>query len=746
MVNLYQEYGVTPSPKKDKAPPKKDLYTEYGVTPSPKKVAPSPGTMPTDNYDFRPNAPWRTSGETKMDKAGDFFTGNLRDTRATRELPEAMEAGIGEILGNVPTSKGLAVTAALTTAFDDEEFYKILEANAAGPISRQWDEKGNMIIAYGPDQKKVVLNRPGFSGQDALQMVGTGVLYNPAGSIQGEGLRGMGKVGLGAALTETGIQAGQSAAGGSFDKMPIGFAGLGGAAFKWIANKLAATFPNAMGVSAKSPTVETKQFVRDELLKIGFDASQITDDMVGNILQQAKGATNPRTIPAVAGETEFGIDLTKGGRTLDQSQLSFEDSARVGMFGDKARGVMSDFDTKVEGQINTAVEAQRARLGGVPADKATSGRVIAEGVKDAEAAAYQVVDDAYAEVGSATLDTDGLHKLLNATRKAVMGIDKDRGLPQTSSLLSSIAKTQKQMVAVEKAGVTLRPTDFKQLELLRRRINTAVGEAEKSDYGQVSAMRRAYDDWLDQAIVNDLFKGDAGTIANMKTARGIFAEYAGLFRRSPAIGRAGIKVPDREGAFIERIVAADPTGEEVVNAIFGAQGLSKVSGAKMATRIRSILGPESDGWKAVRQEAFRRLLVTNSVNGRDMVSGQKSLSALNKAMTDNSTLMKAVFSTDEIGTMRRLFAQIQRTNPEILRSRENPSGSGQKIFNAFRGLFNTLGMSDATFFIAGRGMELSSGMTKASKAASAVRPFSQTTTPRPEIISGGEALQREIVE
>jgi len=709
MTDLFKELGVPPQKK-----PKADLFKELGVPPPTPK--PKPPSM--------------------ADRVGDVFTGNLRETRATQELPEITKVGLRAVLGDVPVSKAMAATSAFLSTYDDEEAYKILEANAAHPISRQWDEKGNMIIAYGPDQQKVLLNRPGFSSQDALQLAGTTALYTPAGKITHSAKA----VGIAAGATEAAIQAGQKAMGGEFNTVPTILAGLGGMVFKWAGDKLAEKFPRVFSSPAPKPTQDMRQYARDELVRIGFKPSEVTDDMVDKVVLSAKGAVDPKSVPALSGEAEFGIPLTKGGRTLNQKQLSLEDSMRVGAMGEKARNTMLAFDDTVREKVDDAIEKTRVAVGGKesPLSRATAGNVIAEGIKEAEKVAYQKVNDAYADIGTAALNPDGVNKLLNATRKAVLGIDKDRGLEQTKSLLDTIAKIQKQNVAAQKAGVTVRPTDFKQLELLRRRINTALNSAEKSDYGQVAAMRRSFDDWVDDAIVNDLFLGDRGAVGNLKTARGVFREYASLFRDSPSIGRAGIKVEDRIGKLVEKIVAADPTGEEVVNAIFGAQGLTKQGGAKVAERFRAILGTGSDGWRAIREEAFSRLVQTNTLNGKQIVSGQKSLAAFNRAMEQNESLMKTVFSNEEIGTMRRLFAHIQRTTPDIIRSRENPSGTSQKLNAMLRQAVELFGFPNLEMTIMARGVEISSGMTNAGKAASAIRPFSYSAS-RPIIVGAGEA-------
>jgi len=118
------------------------------------------------------------------DKAGDVITGNDRQTNATRNLPElGTEIGLGEFLGmdtrvGLGDVRGLPVSAAALTTTDPVEMVKILQEKAGDRLSVRPDEAGNIIV--GLDGREAVLNKPGFTPFDAMQLGGFMAAFTPA--------------------------------------------------------------------------------------------------------------------------------------------------------------------------------------------------------------------------------------------------------------------------------------------------------------------------------------------------------------------------------------------------------------------------------------------------------------------------------------------------------------------------------------------------------------------------------------
>jgi hypothetical protein len=134
----------------------------------------------------------------------DAVTGELRETPQTRRLPELSldsEAYLQDPLAAIKTTAGLLFSA------DDESRKKILK-KWNPDIQIETDEKGNDIVTM-PSGEQAVLNQPGFSKNDFLQLAFDAALFS-GGTLAAAPVKGTlrkGVVGaLGAGLTETGRQ------------------------------------------------------------------------------------------------------------------------------------------------------------------------------------------------------------------------------------------------------------------------------------------------------------------------------------------------------------------------------------------------------------------------------------------------------------------------------------------------------------------------------------------------------------
>lgn len=167
-----------------------------------------------------------------LDKLGNMITGNDRQTRATEDLPELQNSGLLAGL-DIPAAQRAAVTAALVTITDPQEIAKTLKSLSPA-IGIQQDEKGNLIAANNQTGARAVINKPGFSGLDALQGGALAAAFSPAAkgaSLVGGGIaRQAAALGATSAATQAGIEGGQALAGGEFNPEEVAAAGAVGAA------------------------------------------------------------------------------------------------------------------------------------------------------------------------------------------------------------------------------------------------------------------------------------------------------------------------------------------------------------------------------------------------------------------------------------------------------------------------------------------------------------------------------------
>lgn len=172
------------------------------------------------------------------------------ESRAAQELPEmfgtvGMEAGSMESLAQplsflpVPTFKSsgvgatlsakdaLQISAAGMTMFDPAEIGSMLMQRDEETGERKWPEfgiqqapDGTLIIANNKNGARAVINRPGMSTMDAMQMLGITAAFTPAARATAGVTATFPRImtgGITAGVTEDIIQRWQEAGGGDYD-------------------------------------------------------------------------------------------------------------------------------------------------------------------------------------------------------------------------------------------------------------------------------------------------------------------------------------------------------------------------------------------------------------------------------------------------------------------------------------------------------------------------------------------------
>lgn len=666
------------------------------------------------------------------------ITGYDRETRASNELPSLADVGIKDFFGddrNIPAS---ALAQVLT--FSPEEQVKILSSEY--PEMRvASDEAGNVILGY--QGKAVILNKPGFSRDDAIRTGATAAAFAYAAPRAGLGiLANAARVGGRSAGVQTGIEALQASSGGEINPSEIALAGTTGAvtqgalqALAPLGKRIADTF---RGGEVRI-TDSMREAFRKEAVSLGLSPDEVTDDVIANVVQQTGRSGTPREQAGAALEREFDIPMTRGERSLDSAQLFEEDMIRQGVRGDKGQAALEGFQATQRDQATTALDGLQGRIGrGTNPDDA--GGIVNQSVRDAEQIADEAVSEGYAAVGPAQLNRDGMVGTLRAIKQRITrDVGFDPKLPQTANILGQADEALRVFRQAEGVGAALKPTDIKMLENYRRRINTAVSAAEGSDKAQVMAVKRVWDEQIDAAVDGALFSGDDGAIESLKAARGIFREYAKKFYTQPTKGKSGVTTDtDPAGKMVERIISADPTPGETINFILGASALTNPkNGIAMYRRVVDILGPESEAVSSIRAAALKRMIGMTRENGEDFISGTKTLTNIDKALKTSPDLMREMFSPDEIAQIRRFGAAVQRTQATPPKSRANASGSGVTGAKLARGLFQSLdlgalfdpmamvGATAGRFVMRGQG-----------RANEVMRPFSQLATGNAPAVRG----------
>lgn len=148
-----------------------------------------------------------------IDRAKDVFTGNLRATGETENLPEW--TGMPEL--NQLSKAGLK-TGVGTMFAPTDEVPKIIQAQFPGVKVRQ-DEKGNYIMQSSVDGKDYAIP-PGLTVGDIPRVIGGIAAFTPAGRAAS-----VGGMAAGGAATQAVIEGTQAATGGDFNPGEVVLAG-----------------------------------------------------------------------------------------------------------------------------------------------------------------------------------------------------------------------------------------------------------------------------------------------------------------------------------------------------------------------------------------------------------------------------------------------------------------------------------------------------------------------------------------
>ncbi len=446
-----------------------------------------------------------------LDKVSNFFTGADRETRATRDLPELQNSGVLTGSG-ISALKGAQLAATLATTLDPEEAAKIL-SDASPDIGIQQDEKGNWLVSNNKTGARAVVNKPGFSGMDALQMAGTAALYTPAAraaGILGNGaLRAATALGGAAALTETGIQAGQAAVGGTFDAGDVALAGLAGVGGELVARgaaaggnaarnaiagrgeqaaRLRSDFDAAVG-AGESPSAAAQRLVGD--------AAPSTPEAAAQAVVDASNASSRQQIPTIerlAAEVQPNQEiLDAAGRLGVADQLIPSQYSGSQAYREIEQGLASIPGSQLNVQQKEAYSAlaQQAddlitRYGGTTDKSGLSDRFKQQGLNTIEALGTKS-DDLYSQVSAAI--PAATQTAPTATLEYLSGKVADLG--DRSLLSSAERRTLSALSRTDKDGNPIAPT-YAALDLIRKEVGNGLRGAGRFKDTETGALRRLY--------------------------------------------------------------------------------------------------------------------------------------------------------------------------------------------------------------------------------------------------------------
>lgn len=212
-----------------------------------------------------------------------------------------------------------------------------------------------------------------------------------------------------------------------------------------------------------------------------------------------------------------------------------------------------------------------------------------------------------------------------------------RTLPRVASEMRSLTS------AVGEKGALPVGRVFESLKNFAKIQRENAGDEQAVAAGKI---KRALERELDAGLEQGLLSGDEGVIDAYRRARSNYREFADTFKRNDMVGALVARDPKR-GFELKH------SPEEASNFIFNTSDLGLVTKKNLVRdvrRMRDILGPDSEEWNAIRQEAFLRIasksLGENTPTGRAF-SGAKLATAWEDFRRRNRELAAEMFNEAE---------------------------------------------------------------------------------------------------
>lgn len=638
----------------------------------------------------------------------------------TISVPQGYQEPSPEVVGvpqpkpkyesNIPViteAKGMPwkVAAGLLASSSPEQAKDILKANIPGAKIEK-DKYGTDVVNI-PNQGRFYIDRPGLDWQDVLHTAAQGVAYlggtmgatAPFRSLIG---RAVG-AGLGAGATSAGLDIAAMGAGSEQGvNLPrAGQIAAGGALFE-LGTPVVSSIVRKLFAAGRTPSV---QVARQTLQEAGFNPQELTDEAVNAFIKEARTAISPEAAGtfAEAQTLPVRVPLTRGQISGRPSEQMFEDMAAKGAFGQGPETLMRGAEERTQEALRANIPAIQQRLGGGLISESGQGAAMAQqalvrqaeeagkGVTQAYEAARAVKGQMPGEVATAMTDDIGqsiadFMPHAPTARKEFQTLKKlTSQTPPTSGLLDSAGN----IIPAKKQALD---TNIKDLFDWRRKVSTLANNAkDRTEAAALKKMVSQFDDSMDDAIKNSLMSGDEEAAAAWNKAIALRRAKGAKFESGDLV--SDLVETEFKGGGLRLKVAP----EAASNYIFGASNTGFITRPQLARelgRMKSILGPNSAEWNAIREEAFLRFAqqAEGGYQGATRTfSGAKLKKAVQDIQSKNPEVWRQLFTEPERKLINQ-FANVAARATTPVKGGANFSNTAVGLSRIVQGLGNSLFM------------------------------------------------------
>lgn len=531
------------------------------------------------------------------------------------------------------------------------------------------------------NNKKIFLNKKGFSQQDILDIGSAIAAFSPAA-------KGVQAVTKGAPLLSRAIGQGGGAIATSIGTQKIsqeldnvnnidlgralvegGFAGVGEIAFPILGAAAKKVFKGQKLTSGELQSlqqagVNVEDLTPDNILTITQGSDRIFGDAAQR-LRKAEGDLLPIPVPQTTG------DISQVG-----AQRILESRAATGQLGQKSREIMQDFLNSQNQATQMNIELMRRKLGlGADMTVGESGAIIQRKLNNLKNIKGNAVQSAYKQAfDNNIIIPNDTAKILNdrfTSRLDRLFIDEQSisGLPPVKRLIDKI-----QPVGTGKLS------GLNQIEAVRQSVNkniigTAGDNATQREAGR--ALIKEIDSTLDDFIDGGLLGGGDDIVNQFKEARKQYKNFKRVFDDNDIVQLLTSRQTGRDSRLIV-------DSDDAINAIFNKSSITKKGAAGAVIKLKRVL-PKRE-FALLKQSGLDRII------GRKQVSGDVSAVTLRNnfegALRENPRLMRALYTKKELQDMSNITSILKRiedkgisgNTPSERRMLGNLMQSGRRIF------------------------------------------------------------------
>lgn len=618
----------------------------------------------------------------------------------------------------------MAIGAAKDMFGSQKGLAEYMAEKSGGRVVRTSDGGYGLILQDGTEYR---LNDEGFDNSDAANVAGNiAAAFLPAswaGRVaQARNIGTIGRIGLQSSVAGAQDAAMHAAAsGGQVDVGRAAISAAGGGLGELAGTGLSAA-GSKLGELSRIRSGANQRSAINMLASSGIERPQT--NMLAQLapqMEQVRLGADPRT---ALGQAEYGFQYTQGQRLTDPArkfnQLAQEEVLRQSPGG---AGAFEGMQRNNLTRLDEAVGGIGERLGGRPI--ASPGELVQGSAGRLRQQADDLkgqVDEAYSSVRGA--DTVAVSReSVGAVPERLRGVVKDFDInaattPGAFRTLEQVRNATTQIIGSKDVkGVTLRA-----LETQRRILNNAIGgAANPTDRAALTAIKREFDGWMDEAVDTALVSGDPAALAQLKEARALRTEFGRRFE--------GGKDSDK---FIAGMIDGSRTPEELMNIALGASQVSKSGGARFISRLRAAANDDPTVMGGLRAAHFARL--TRDAKGDALTPGA-IVSNIRKTDFSNASVVSALYTPQQWAEIRRLASALE---PMVAK------GDFAKSSGSIERLLRAMGVNVGGTPLIGGGLQMVKGVRDTLSAQQAVngalRPFNQGI---PGVTATGAAAGKE---